>query len=239
MALKFLSHKRFHPRKLCNIKAVAQAERKVKQETTRMIELRREMAEEKDLENLRNLQIASGRIPNVSSRLEWMYKPPPIPQKEEEPEEPPLEHVFPSDLPRDSILNNPIPPKLQTGEFPGIKWANSDTPSKLDRDIKIREDPRTAILNNRAQKQAEQKKRIEFLKRMEEERNLKAPTSYQFTLNEAHKMIPNMPDLSRYGSSFIDYSPSYSESNSSSYKQESTRLSYSRESHGHHERKYH
>ena len=234
MALKFLSHKRFHPRKLCNIKAVAFAESKLKQETTRLYELRREMAEEKDLENLRNIQIASGRIPDRPTRVEWMYKQPPIPQKEDEQEEPPPEHVYPSDLPRDSILNNPIPLKLQTGEFPGIKWASSDVPQKLDRGIKIREDPKTAIINQRVKKQAEQKKRLEFLKRLEEERNLQLPASYKLTLNEAHKIMPNMPDLSRYGSAFIEYKePTQLDS-----QEESTRVSYSRESR-HHGSKHH
>ncbi|EAX91267.1 1300013D05Rik protein, putative [Trichomonas vaginalis G3] len=162
MSMKFLSKKRFHPRRLDNIRKVAEAEAKYKEEQTRMAELRREREEEKDLEELRKAQEASGRIEKTTRRLEWIYKAPIIQKKGDEDEEdevrvnPLLEKQRP-----DAILQEKRHAQMTQNNLPGAKFLMAVNEYKGDKDMKLREDPFTAIFN---------KKREEELRKAQEQK---------------------------------------------------------------------
>lgn len=166
MALKFLSKKRWHVRKLDNIRKVAEAEMKSREEQTRLAEMRREREEEKDLEALRQLQIASGRIPKEKPRLEWLYKAPPIKKREDE-ETISREDIL-ANLRSDEVMQAEQEKELKSQQLPGVKFLTEIAPKKGDEEIIIREDPLTAILARKQKEQDEEAERLALLKKAEE-----------------------------------------------------------------------
>ncbi|KAH0795322.1 pre-mRNA-splicing factor CWC25 [Histomonas meleagridis] len=153
MALKFLSKKKWHVRRIENIRKVAEAEKKYSQEQTRMAELRREREEERELENIRKIQEASGRIPKQQPRLEFLYKTPVIKRREEE-EIVKTEDILAGRRP-DSIMLNPDQAELRKYGIPGVKLLTEFKHLKGDEDIKTREDPLTAIIAKRKKEKEE------------------------------------------------------------------------------------
>lgn len=158
MALRFLSKKRWHVRRLENIRKVAEAEAKQAEEQTRMAELRREREEERELEAIRKIQEASGQIPAQQPRLEFMFKEPPVPRKNEEDVVAPEEVLRPGNVEKNAIC---VAQKL-----PGVKWLNEGEHKKGEDEMRAREDPVTAILDRRRRERQEAEERRILLERL-------------------------------------------------------------------------
>lgn len=73
--MKFLNKKTWHTGKIQNIEKVWIAEQKKNAEKTRMDELKKQLAEERAVDDLRRVQASSGLITAThAQRLEWMYQ---------------------------------------------------------------------------------------------------------------------------------------------------------------------
>jgi hypothetical protein len=166
MALKFLSKKRWHTRRLENIRKVAEAEAKQAEEQTRMAELRREREEERALEQLRRLQEASGQIPKQQPRLEFIYKTPAIKKPSEE------ETVSREDIlaqqRTDAVMRSNAASECVSRQMPGVKWLDGTKPNRGDDEIRMREDPMTAIMAKRQRERKEADERKELLRKLQE-----------------------------------------------------------------------
>jgi hypothetical protein len=169
MSLQFLSKKRWHVRRLENIRKVAAAEAKQAEEQSRMAELRREREEERELESIRRLQEASGRIPKQRPRLEFLYKTPVIKKSSEE-----------AALTREEILANRRPDEIMrsaaTAEMaaaaaPGVKWIDALRQNRGEDGVRMREDPMTAIAAKRQREKQEAEERRELLRQLQTERH--------------------------------------------------------------------
>jgi hypothetical protein len=167
MALKFLSKKRWHVRRLENIRKVAEAEAKQAEEQSRIAELRREREEERELEAIRRLQEASGRIPKQNPRLEFIYKTPVIKKPSEEAVIT-REQILANRRP-DSIMQSSAATEVAVSAVPGVKWFEGMKQNKGEEEIKMREDPMTAILAKRHSEQKESEERQELLRRLQQE----------------------------------------------------------------------
>lgn len=172
MALKFLSKKKWHVRRLENIRKVAEAEAKLAEEQTRMAELRREREEEREIENIRKIQEASGRIPKQQPRLEFLYKTPPVKKQSEE------DVITAADILQgrrpDSILFNKLDKKRVELGLPGVKYVYSLELGKSDSNLKMREDPITGIIAKRKKMKQEQEEREAMLRKIQEANKLQS-----------------------------------------------------------------
>jgi hypothetical protein len=167
MALKFLSKKRWHVRRLENIKKVAEAEAKQAEEQSRMAELRRELEEEREMEAIRRLQEASGRIPKQKPRLEFLYKTPTI-RKPTEEEMPTREDIL-AGRRRDAIMQSDAVTEGTGTAVPGVKWVDALRQLKGEDDIRTREDPMTAIVAKRQIEKQGAEQRRELLMKLQED----------------------------------------------------------------------
>ena len=161
MSLKFLSKKKWHVRRLENIKKVAEAEAKQAEEQTRMAELRREREEEREMEAIRRIQEASGQIPVQQRRLEFLYKEPNIPKKNEEEVVTPEEVLRPNNLERNEMCLKQ--------DLPGVKWLHEGKQNKGDEEVRSREDPLTAIRARREREKQEAEQRKTLLAKLKRE----------------------------------------------------------------------
>ena len=230
MALKFLNTKRWHVRKIANIRKVAIAERKYKEEQTRMAELRREYEEERDLEALRALQEASGRVPTHKTRVEWLYKAPPIKKQEDE-----EEHITDQDALDDlrammpeNILNNDLQNSVVRNNLPGVKWLSSVYPAQHDEDIKVREDPMTGIIAERRKQREKEEQERKFLEELEKQQRIKAMMKKPVPLKEK-PFIPNF-----YDTDFDDFINGKTKSEKSEKSEKSNRSHHHHHHHHHH-----
>lgn len=147
MALKFLSKKRFHPRKVCNILKVVEAETVYKEEMSRMSELRREREEERNTQLLTEQMINCGLIPKVKPRVEFLYKAPIIINKEEDDVDPVQEKY--EKLPETHKLVDSFGRAVNENKLAGSKFVASVKPSKGDQSLMLMSDPATAIYANK------------------------------------------------------------------------------------------
>lgn len=168
MSLKFLSKKRWHVRRIENVRKVAEAEAKLSDEQTRMAELRREREEERELENIRKIQEASGRIPKQQPQLEFLYKTPPVRKRDEE-NIVTTEDILKGRRP-DQIMIYKDDAIIKSQCIPGVKFIQKDRQFKGDEDIIMREDPLTAILAKRKKEKKEEEEKKELLSKLEESR---------------------------------------------------------------------
>lgn len=75
MGLSYLSKKSWHPSTFKNIEVVWAAEQKKKDEERRYQDHLKKLKEERDIEEMRQLQAANHTIPaSHAQRLEWMYQ---------------------------------------------------------------------------------------------------------------------------------------------------------------------
>ena len=171
MAMKFLSKKRFHVRRLENIARVAKAQAMQKEELTRMAELRREREEERDLEELRKAQEASGKVEKASKRLEWMYKTPQM-RKDDETIDDAKERAKADyeALPDEAKLAFPKLDAIQSYKLPGSHFLTNYKPSLGERDIKMREDPFTQIFNKKREEEERRKHEEKLIREAEEQK---------------------------------------------------------------------
>lgn len=157
MSHKFLNTKKFHPRRLDNIRKVAAAEAKYNQEKTAIAELLREREEEKNLEALRNLQIQSGRIQPCKKRVEFIYKAPLINKKgsgtEEEEEIDKKEEINEKTKPDKEMFKVKVSyqDELTSGKLIGALFAEKS--SNIDHDCIARMDPLTLYFQQRSQQE--------------------------------------------------------------------------------------
>jgi hypothetical protein len=168
MALKFLSKKRWHTRRLENIRKVAEAEAQQAEEQTRMSELRREREEERAMEQLRRLQEASGRIPKEQPRLEFIYKTP-VAKKPTEEEVVTREEILAQQR-ADAVMRSNPASECVSRQMPGVKWLDGTKPNRGDEEIRMREDPMTAIMAKRQRDRKEAEDRRELLRQLQDQR---------------------------------------------------------------------
>jgi hypothetical protein len=166
MALKFLSKKRWHVRRVENIRKVAEAEAKHAEEQTRMAELRREREEEREMEDIRRIQEASGRIPKHQQRVEFLYKTPVV-RKQSEEDIITREEIL-ANRRSDSVMQSEALVECQRQEVPGVKWLDGLKAAKGDGDLRVQEDPMTAILARRQREKQEAEERKAFLKKLQD-----------------------------------------------------------------------
>jgi len=75
MGLSYLSKKSWHPSNFANIEKVWIAESAERDKDTRMADRIKKLKEEKQIEDLKLIQIKEGIIPASSlQRLDWMYQ---------------------------------------------------------------------------------------------------------------------------------------------------------------------
>ena len=75
MGLSYLSKKSWHPSTFSNIEKVWAAEQKLKDEEKRSADHIKKLKEEKQIEELKQLQYMAKMIPESSlQRLDWMYQ---------------------------------------------------------------------------------------------------------------------------------------------------------------------
>ena len=75
MGLSYLSKKSWHPGSFQNIEKVWIAEQQKRDEETRHAERIKKLKEEKQIDELKMIQIKEGTIPESSlQRLDWMYQ---------------------------------------------------------------------------------------------------------------------------------------------------------------------
>lgn len=77
MSLKFLAKKSWHTTNLSNVEKVWIAEQNAEKEKKKLAELQKQINEERQIQELRELQVASGQIvKTVDTTLDWMYEGP-------------------------------------------------------------------------------------------------------------------------------------------------------------------
>ena len=169
MAMKFLSKKSFHVRRLDNIAKVARAEEKMREEQTKMAELRREREEEMDLEELRRAQEASGRVDKAPVRVEWMYKAPQLVKKDDDPLDDAKEKARMNyeSLPPEAKLSYPKHDEIVKSEVPGSKFLTTNKFGAGDIEMKKREDPFTLIINKKKEAQLKKQREQELIEKVQ------------------------------------------------------------------------
>ena len=77
MSLGFLAKKSWHTTNLKNVEKVWIAEKRAEEETKRLAELQKQILEERQIQELRELQAKSGQvIKHVDNSMDWMYEGP-------------------------------------------------------------------------------------------------------------------------------------------------------------------
>ena len=77
MSLKFLAKKGWHTTNLKNVEKVWIAEKQAEDEAKRLEEFRKQIIEERQIQELRELQAKSGQvIKHVDNSMDWMYEGP-------------------------------------------------------------------------------------------------------------------------------------------------------------------
>jgi hypothetical protein len=75
MSLSYLTKKNWHPSNMDNVRAVYEAELKVEQAEKKRTEHIKRLKEEKQIEDLKRIQVKQGLIPESSlNMIEWMYQ---------------------------------------------------------------------------------------------------------------------------------------------------------------------
>lgn len=83
MSLKFLSKKSWHTTTLNNVERVWIAEQKAEKESRKLAELQKQITEERQIKELRELQSATGQaVANVDTSMDWMYQGPAAEEKQ-------------------------------------------------------------------------------------------------------------------------------------------------------------
>lgn len=77
MSLKFLSKKSWNTTNIKNVEKVWIAEQNAEKEKKKLAELQKQINEERQIRELRELQVASGQaVKTVDTSLDWMYEGP-------------------------------------------------------------------------------------------------------------------------------------------------------------------
>ena len=175
MAMKFLSKKSFHVRRLDNIAKVARAEEKMREEQTKMAELRREIEEEKDLEDFRRAQEAAGRIDKAPHRVEWLYKTPQLAKNDDNPIDDAKEKAKMDyeSLPPEAKLAYPKLEEIEKNQLPGSKFLVTSKFGVGDDEMKKREDPFTAIFNKKKQQEINKQREKILIERAKQQKIMK------------------------------------------------------------------
>ena len=85
MSLAFLAKKSFHTTNLDNVERVWIAEQKAENEAKKLAELQKQIDDERKIQELRQLQVASGqKVKTTDSSLDWMYQGPNASQMEKQ-----------------------------------------------------------------------------------------------------------------------------------------------------------
>ena len=243
MALKFLTKKKWHVRRLENIRKYAEAEAKQAEEQTRMAELRREREEEREFENIRRIQEASGRIPKQQPRLEFIYKAPSI-KKQTEEEIVTAEQIL-AEKRTDSILFNKLDKKTVELQVPGVKWLRDMERGKNEVNLKLREDPMTSIMAKRKKMKKEQEEHEEMLRQLRafEEASMirkPSPSPQQIKMNEAIQSKPSQIDaVSKSSTPVQSRANDEQESSDSNDYSESRRHKHRKHRHHHRHHRHH
>ena len=176
MAMKFLSKKSFHVRRLDNIAKVARAEEKMREEQTKMAELRREREEEKDLEDFRRAQEAAGRIDKAPHRVEWLYKAPQLAKNDDDPLDDAKEkaRMDYESLPPEAKLAYPKLDEIEKNQLPGSKFLVSTKYGVGDSEMKKREDPFTEIFNRKKQNEINKQREKILIERVKMQQQMRS-----------------------------------------------------------------
>ncbi len=77
MALAFLAKKSWHTTNLKNVEKVWIAEKRAEDEVKKLAELQKQILEERQIQELRELQAKSGQVvKHVDNSMDWMYEGP-------------------------------------------------------------------------------------------------------------------------------------------------------------------
>ena len=77
MALSFLAKKSWHTTNLKNVERVWIAEQKAEEEAKKLAELQKQILEERQIKELRELQAKSGHVTkHIDNSMDWMYEGP-------------------------------------------------------------------------------------------------------------------------------------------------------------------
>mmetsp|Transcript_16946 Transcript_16946/g.16297 ORF Transcript_16946/g.16297 Transcript_16946/m.16297 type:complete len:183 (+) Transcript_16946:228-776(+) len=77
MSLAFLAKKSWHTTNIRNVERVWQAEEKAEDEKKKVVELMKQIAEERQINELRQMQVTAGHVIKVvDNTLDWMYEGP-------------------------------------------------------------------------------------------------------------------------------------------------------------------
>ena len=75
MGLSYLTKKNWHPSNMDNVRAVYEAELRIEQADKKRTEHIKRLKEEKQIEDLKRIQVQQGLIPESSlNMIEWMYQ---------------------------------------------------------------------------------------------------------------------------------------------------------------------
>jgi len=75
MGLSYLHKKTWHPANMENVRQVWEAERSIDEKDKERTEHLKRLKEEKQIEDLKRIQVAQGIIPESSlNQIEWMYQ---------------------------------------------------------------------------------------------------------------------------------------------------------------------
>lgn len=133
MSLKFMAKKSWHTTNFKNVERVWVAEHEAEEEQKKVVELQKQIIEERQIQELRRLQVASGQVvKTVDTTLDWMYEGPAAAQQQSS-EEYLLGKVYQAQEVNTTELH-----KLGTNA--GALWLNK-TSSKNDIFTRLHEDP--------------------------------------------------------------------------------------------------
>jgi len=148
--LAFLNKKTWHTGHIRNIEKVWQAEQKAKQEKVKLEQLRKELDEERQIEELRKLQADAGLISQSSlNRLDWMYNAAATGPSAEE-------YLLGKEFTADKT--EAFEQVHQLKEKAGSLFLREEGNEKLEVESRLREDPMMEIMR------VEQKERHQILK---------------------------------------------------------------------------
>jgi len=148
--LAFLNKKQWHTGHIRNIEKVWHAEQKAAEEKTRLEQLKKELNEERQIEELRKMQVDAGLIPQTTlNRVDWLYTGPQAGPSLEE-------YLLGKEYTGDK--NEAFKEVHQLKEQPGANFVKKTANDRLEVESKLREDPMMDYLK------AEQQARHNILK---------------------------------------------------------------------------